>query len=96
MKSVRQIILEPLMSEKMSILQDEENKVAFIVDRGANKIEIQRAVEERFQVKVQKVATVNVQGKVKRLGRHQGTQSSRKKAIVTLMDGFKIDFFEGK
>jgi large subunit ribosomal protein L23 len=95
-KSERQIILEPLMSEKMSILQDEENKVAFIVDKGANKIEIQRAVEERFQVKVQKVATVNVQGKVKRLGRHQGKQAGRKKAIVTLRDGFKIDFFEGK
>jgi large subunit ribosomal protein L23 len=84
------------MTEKMSALQETQNKVAFIVAPSANKIEIRRAVEEKFNVKVQKVATINMSGKVKRLGRFQGRRSNWKKAIVTLREGFSIDFFEGK
>ena len=92
----RDIIIRPLVTEKMSYLQEDENKVAFIVDRMANKIEIRKAVEEKFDVKIKKVATVNMKGKVKRMGRFEGRRSGWKKAIVTLREGFNIDFFEGK
>lgn len=96
MKANRRVIIEPLITEKISNLQENENKVAFVVDRAANKIEIQKAVENKFDVKVKKVATVQMKGKLKRMGRHEGSRSSWKKAIVTLKEGFKIDFFEGK
>lgn len=96
MKANRNIIVRPLITEKMTTMQDEENKVAFEVDKSATKIEISRAVEERFNVKVKKVATMNVKGKVKRMGRFQGKRPDWKKAVVTLFEGFQIDFFEGK
>lgn len=96
MKANRDIIIRPLLTEKMTTLQDVENKVAFAVDKNATKIEISKAVEERFNVKVKKVATMNVKGKVKRMGRFQGAKPNWKKAIITLFEGFKIDFFEGK
>jgi large subunit ribosomal protein L23 len=96
MKLYREIIVHPLMTEKVSNLQETEGKVAFMVDRNANKIEIRKAVEDKFNVKVRKVATINMKGKVKRLGRFEGRRSHWKKAIVTLKEGFKIDFFEGK
>lgn len=96
MKVNRDIIIRPLMTEKIATLQEIQNKVAFIVDRSANKIEIRKAVEDRFDVKVKKVATINMKGKVKRLGRFEGRRSHWKKAIVTLREGFTIDFFEGK
>jgi large subunit ribosomal protein L23 len=95
-KKNRDIIVRPLVTEKISNLQESENKVAFIVDKNANKIEIRKIVEERFNVKIKKVATINMKGKVKRLGRFEGRQSHWKKAIITLKEGFKIDFFEGK
>lgn len=96
MKSNREIIVCPLITEKISDLQETENKVAFVVDKSANKIEIRKAVEEKFDVKVKKVATINMKGKVKRLGRFEGRRPHWKKAVVTLREGFKIDFFEGK
>jgi large subunit ribosomal protein L23 len=80
----------------MSALQEDENKVAFVVDWEANKIEIGRTVEEKFNVKVDKVATMRMQGKLKRMGRFQGKRPHWKKAVVTLAEGFNIDFFEGK
>lgn len=96
MKQNRNVIIRPLVTEKISNLQESENKVAFVVDRSANKIEIRKAVENRFDVKVKKVATINMKGKVKRLGRFEGRRAHWKKAIVTLKEGFAIDFFEGK
>ncbi len=96
MKPNREIIIRPLVTEKISALQETENKVAFIVDRNANKIEIKKAVEKKFDVKIKKVATVNMKGKLKRLGRFEGRRPRWKKAIVTLREGFKINFFEGK
>ena len=95
MKANRNIIKRPAFTEKMSMLQEDQSKVAFEVDKQANKIEIRRAVEERFDVKVKKVATLNVNGKLKRMGRFEGRRSSWKKAIITLQEGFTIDFFEG-
>lgn len=96
MKTDREIIVYPLVTEKISNLQETENKVAFVVDRSVNKIEIRKAVERRFNVQVKKVATMNMKGKMKRLGRFEGRRRHWKKAIVTLREGFKIDFFEGK
>ncbi len=76
MKGERKIIITPLMTEKMSALQEDENKVAFVVDRSANKIEIKRAVESRFNVKIDKVSTVNMLGKIKKMGRFEGRRSN--------------------
>jgi large subunit ribosomal protein L23 len=95
-KANRDILLKPLMTEKMSDLQAKENKVAFQVHSEANKIEIKRAVEKRFNVKVEKVATFRMKGKIKRMGRFEGRRPNWKKAVVTLKEGFKIEFFEGK
>jgi large subunit ribosomal protein L23 len=95
-KQNREIIIRPIVTEKITTLQESENKVAFVVDRNANKIEIRKAVEEQFNVKVKKVATLNMRGKLKRMGRFEGRKASWKKAIVTLKKGFTIDFFEGK
>ncbi len=90
----RIILKRPLLTEKSTQLQDNLNQVAFEVDPLVNKIEIKRAVEERFDVKVTKVRTMNVRGKMKRMGRFEGRRSSWKKAIVTLAEGQKIEFFE--
>lgn len=95
MKSNLDIIRRPLITEKATQLQEELNKYAFEVDRHSNKIEIKRAVEERFGVVVTKVHTINVSGKVKTLGRFSGRRPDWKKAIVTLAEGEKIELFEG-
>jgi large subunit ribosomal protein L23 len=95
-KANRNIIVRPLITEKISDLQERERKVAFVVNPEANKIEIKRAVEKRFNVKVEKVATANFMGKVKKMGRFEGRRPDFKKAVVTLKEGFKIEFFEGK
>lgn len=96
MKSSREIIVRPYMTEKVSMLQETDNKIAFVVDRDANKIEIRKAVESKFNVQVKKVSTINLKGKIKRMGRFQGRRPNWKKAIVTLQEGSSIDFFEGK
>jgi large subunit ribosomal protein L23 len=90
----RTIILEPVVTEKMAHMRDTQNEVAFKVAKDANKIEIRRAVEELFDVKVRGVRTVSMHGKVKRLGRFEGKRASWKKAIVTLRQGDTIEFFE--
>ena len=89
------IIKRPLITEKTSIQKENSNQVTFEVDPRANRIEIQRAIETIFKVKVAKTRTVNVNGKVKRRGRITGKRKNWKKAIVTLMPGERIDFFEG-
>jgi large subunit ribosomal protein L23 len=92
----RSILIKPMITEKISNLQESQNKVAFVVDPDANKIEIRKAVEAKFKVKVKKVATISLMGKTKRMGKFQGRRTDWKKAIVTLQEGFKIDFVEGK
>ncbi len=89
------IVIKPIITERaMDNLQ--EGKYTFKVAKAANKIEIAKAIEELFGVKVAKVNTMNVRGKMKRMGRTQGYTSSWKKAIVTLTpDSKKIEFFEG-
>ncbi len=95
MKETVSVIIKPLITEKSTIQKDVQNQIVLKVDPGANKIDIGRAVEEAFKVKVLKVRTMNMHGKKKRLGRHQGKRSDWKKAIVTLALGERIEFFEG-
>ena len=95
MKETYHIIRRPLITEKSTQQKEVGRQYAFEVDRNANKIEIQSAVERLFKVKVLQVRTSNVLGKVKRLGRRYGRKPDWKKAIVTLKEGDRIDFFEG-
>ncbi len=90
-----EIIKRPLITEKTNIQKEEYNKVTFEVDRGANRVEIRRAVEKIFKVRVANVRTMQVNGKIKRRGKIQGKRRNWKKAIVTLMAGERIEFFEG-
>ena len=94
MMEARDILLRPLVTEKSTALL-EEGKYVFEVARAANKVQIAQAVAEIFNVKVVAVNTINVTGKVKRVGRNVGRRRSYKKAIVTLAPGETIQFFEG-
>ena len=84
MKEIYQIIRRPLITEKSTHQKEASRQYAFEVNRDANKIEIQSAVERLFKVKVLGIRTCNVLGKVKRLGRKNGKRPDWKKAIVTL------------
>lgn len=95
MRDPRQILLRPLLTEKSTLLKESQNVVTFQVATDANKVEIRRAVEAVFSVKVRDVRTSNVEGKLKRMGRHQGRRPAWKKALVTLAPGHKIDLVEG-
>ena len=95
MREAQKIIRRPMITEKSTRQKEESRQYVFEVDRDANKIEIQSAVERLFKVKVLQVRTSNVLGKVKRLGRRYGKRADWKKAIVTLKEGDRIDFFEG-
>ncbi|MFN3479520.1 MAG: 50S ribosomal protein L23 [Thermodesulfovibrionales bacterium] len=95
MKDLYSIIKRPLFTEKGAFIKENENKILIEVDRDANKSEIKKAIEEIFKVKVEKVATINTTGKLKRYGRSIGRRSDRKKAIITLKKGEKLDFIEG-
>ena len=95
MKEAQKIIRRPLVTEKSTRQKESDHQYAFEVRRDANKIEIQSAVERLFKVKVLQVRICNVLGKEKRLGRKLGKRPDWKKAIVTLREGDRIDFFEG-
>lgn len=95
MSEVYSVIKRPLLTEKGTDQKESMNKYLFEVDRGANKIQVKNAVEKIFSVKVDDVHTVNVKGKVKRVGRNIGKRSDWKKAIVTLKAGEKIEIIEG-
>ncbi len=89
------LIIKPLITEKTTIQKEVANQVSFEVDRRANRIEIKRSIENLFDVKIAKVRTMQMNGKTKRRGRFVGKRRDWKKAIVTLMPGERIDFFEG-
>ncbi len=95
MKNLYDVLLAPLLTEKGTLLKEKDNKVIFRVARDRNKIEIKRAVEEIFKVKVNRVTTINCKGKKKRMGKFEGKRPDWKKAIVTLKEGDKLDFIEG-
>ena len=97
----RQILYRPILTEKMNKLEDSQNMYAFQVDSGANKIQIKEAVENKFDVKVSKVRTMNFFGKSKQMTvrsggraiRTSGRRSNWKKAVVTLAEGYSIDLY---
>lgn len=94
MKYAHDIIRRPIISEK-SMMGIAEKKYTFEVAKDANKIEIKDAVEKVFGVKVKKVNTINMMGKMKRVGVHTGRRAAYKKAIITLTEDSKtIEFFE--
>jgi large subunit ribosomal protein L23 len=94
--NANQIIRRPLVTEKSTILREEGNVIAFEVDPHANKIEVKKAVEELFKVKVEEVRIFNVRGKVKRMGRWAGKRRDWRKAYVRLKAGEKApEFVEG-
>jgi len=87
------VIKGPCLTEKGDLLQESYGKAVVKVDRNANKVEIRKAVEQIFNVKVASVRTTKVRGKQKRVGRHMGRTSDWKKAYITLKEG-KINFLE--
>jgi large subunit ribosomal protein L23 len=95
---MHQILIRPLITEKMSDLIANQTKYGFLVNPTANKIEIKRAVEAKFNVHVKDVRTINHPGKTKtqfrKSGRFTGKTAKFKKAIITLREGEKIDLFE--
>ena len=98
------IILRPILSEKGTMLGEALNKYVFQVEKQCNKLEIKEAIEEKFNVKIIKVSTMNLKGKNKNVTiksnghilRTRGNQSSWKKAIVTLEEGSSIDMLGGE
>ena len=95
MSGLQEVIRAPLVSEKGTLLAESANQVLFKVRPQANKIEVKRAVEALFKVKVEKVRMARYLGKVRRVGRSMGRRAEWKKAYVTLREGDKIDFFGG-
>jgi len=87
------ILLRPVVTEKATSLQENLNQYVFEVAREANKIQIKKAVESRFKVKVIGVRTMRLSGKLKRLGRFTGRRASWKKAVISLEKDAKIDLF---
>ena len=94
MKDPRAIVRKVLITEKGTVLRETRNQYFFEVARDANKIEIKRAIESIFHVKVGDVRTMQLRGKTKRQGRWVGRRNDWKKAIVTLQPDQKIELFE--
>jgi large subunit ribosomal protein L23 len=95
MKNIYSVLKKPLFTEKGAMIKEAHNKVLVEVDGDANKMDIKRAIEEIFKVKVEKVATIKAHGKWKRYGKSIGKRPDRKKAVITLKQGEKLDFVEG-
>ncbi len=95
---MHQILIRPLITEKMTTLSTEQSKYGFLVNPKANKIEIAKAIEKKFEVNVVDVKTINHPGKTKtqfrKSGRFTGKTAKYKKAIVTLKEGDSIELFE--
>ena len=95
MTNPHDVVIRPVVTEK-SMTEMADKKYTFVVAKNANKTEIKKAVETIFDVKVDKVNTLNYDGKVKRMGRTQGRTASFKKAVVKLTEASKdIEFFQG-
>ncbi len=92
--SMHAVLVQPLLTEKLTGLREKTNTVGFIVHPAANRVQIKQAVEALLKVKVEKVNVMNVRGKVKRLGRFSGKRSDWKKAFVTLKEGEKLEMYE--
>jgi large subunit ribosomal protein L23 len=95
MRSFYEVIKRPIISEKSTVLAEMARTYVFEVDSASNKQEVRQAVETLFKVKVEDVRTMIVHGKYKRSGRFMKKKSNWKKALVTLKEGQKIEFFQG-
>jgi len=95
---MKQILIRPIITEKTLDLAAKKNQFTFMVDGGAGKVEISKAVADKFEVTVEKVRVINVLGKKVRWGRQriEGQRSTHKKAVVTLKDGDNINIFDIK
>ena len=92
--NAQQVIQRPLITERSMTIRDTQNKYVFKVHPSATKPEIRKAIQDLFSVKVTNVATMNVMGKPKRLGRSSGRRADWKKAIVTVAAGQKIEIYD--
>ncbi len=95
MKEMYKIIRKPIISEKAAVQKDKQNKYHFYVSPDANKIDIKRAIEQLYQVKVIDVNTSRIRGKKKRMGVYEGIRPLRKRAVVTLKSGDAIKLVTG-
>lgn len=93
--NLHDVIRRPLVTEKSNIGREEQNLVTFAVDPRANKVDIRRAIEQLFSVRVLDVHTARMPRKKRRVGRYEGQRPAWKKAIVRLAEGDQIEFFEG-
>ncbi len=94
MAELHEILLRPIITEKSSRLTEEQNTYVFQVGDQANKVQVKRAIESFYGVKVVDVRTLRVRGKMKRFGSHYGKRSNWKKAYITLAEGDVLDHFE--
>ncbi len=94
MMTARDVILKPIITEKSNAAMG-ASRYTFVVDERATKTQIKDAVEEIFKVRVKGVNTMRMLGKIRKMGIHSGRKPSWKKAVVTLEEGQKIQFFEG-
>lgn len=95
MRDAREVIIKPMVTEKTAAMSASRGAYAFLVSRDSNKIEIKRAVEQLFDVKVRGVRTMVYRGKKRRVVRAVGRRPWFKKAVVTLAAGDSIDLYEG-
>ncbi len=93
-RDLHDVLIQPLLTEKITAMREQGNKVGFLVRSSANRIQIKRAVEALLKVKVDRVNVMNVTGKMKRLGRFAGRRPDWKKALVTLKEGEKLELYE--
>ena len=89
------ILRHPHLTEKTVRQKEELNQVTFLVEPNANKVEIRKTIEKMFKVSVLNVRTLKIRGKVKRMGRFVGRRPDWKKAVITLKQGDRIEYFEG-
>ncbi len=91
---LHRVLIQPLLTEKVTAMRENNNIVSFLVHPDANRLQVKQAVEMLLKVKVERVNVMNVQGKVKRLGRFSGKRSDWKKAFVKLKQGEKLELYE--
>ena len=94
-RGAHDIIIRPILTEKLTELRETQRKVGLLVRVDANKVEIKKAAEHALKVRVEKVNVMHVLGKTRRIGRLAGKKPDWKKAIVTLKAGEKVEIFEG-
>ncbi len=90
-RPISEVLVTPILSEKSVTIKDTQNRYTFKVHSDSNKVDIKKAVETLFKVKVDKVRTMNFMGKMHKVGRYEGRRSDWKKAVVTVKAGQKID-----